>query len=272
MSTVFHDFNKPHEAKIHETIFDPLSRPFSRQSDRSRPANNDSRMGIFSDTKIPWNHFGKKLRLYFSKEEIDRGGDLFQVLMRKVREQVPEFNGVLAYNDQTGRQVILYGDADVRQALHQQRGKLKLYSSVQPDKGYIAAADMARSARSHTLATHRTIASPSSVDTNYNYRHAERQPTPQFNGPQSPYPTYGSRAPPPPRTAAPSPGGYSYSAYGYNQPLLYGMPPHNLLLAHFLTAGHYPFSRFNFIGPNKGAYGAYPYKSYYNRGGWGAMW
>ncbi|KAI6213521.1 hypothetical protein M3Y94_00160100 [Aphelenchoides besseyi] len=266
MSTIFHDYNKPHEAKFHETVFDPLSRPFSRTSDRSRQ-NNESRMGIFSDTKVPWNHFGKKYRLYFSKDEIDRGGDLFQLLIRKVRDQVPEFQGVIAYNDQTGRQVILYNDADVRQALHQMRGKLKFYSFVQPDKGYIAAADMVRSPRSQSVPPpHSRYSpddrSPSSVDTNYNYRH-EQAPN------QNSYPTYGSR--PPPRNVTPG-AVSSYAGYGYNQPLLYGMPPHNLLLAHFLTAGHYPFSRFTFIGPNKGAFGAYPYKSYYNRGGFGPMW
>lgn len=61
-------------------------------------------MGVFSDNKIPWDHFGKKLKIYFTKDEIDRS-DLYQVLMRKVRDQRPEFQGAIAYNDQTGRQV-----------------------------------------------------------------------------------------------------------------------------------------------------------------------
>jgi hypothetical protein len=71
--------------------------------------------------------------------------------MRKIHEQRPEFNGVIAYNDQTGRQVILYNDTDVRAALHQLRGKLKLYSTVSHDKNYIAAADMVRSPRSQSV-------------------------------------------------------------------------------------------------------------------------
>lgn len=36
-------------------------------------------MGVFSDTKIPWEHFGKRLKIYFTKDEIDRGQDLYQV-------------------------------------------------------------------------------------------------------------------------------------------------------------------------------------------------
>lgn len=71
--------------------------------------------------------------------------------MRKVHDQRPEFQGAIAYNDQTGRQVIIYNDTDIRAALHQQRNKLKLYSTVAQNKGYIAAADMVRSPRSQSV-------------------------------------------------------------------------------------------------------------------------
>ncbi|KAI6189955.1 hypothetical protein M3Y97_00064200 [Aphelenchoides bicaudatus] len=198
---------------------------------------------------------------------------LYQILMRKVRDQRPEFNGAIAYNDQTGRQIVIYNDADIRAALHM-RGKLKLYSTVAYDKNYIAAADMVRSPRSQSVPpNHARFSpeerSPSSVDTNYNYRQNDRNSPSGNPPPQSPYPTYGRQT----ARNAPSPGGISYATYGYGQPLLYGMPPHNLLLAHFLTGGHYPFSRFSWVGPNKyGNFGPYPYRHFYNKGGFGPMW
>jgi hypothetical protein len=191
--------------------------------------------------------------------------------MRKIHDQRPEFQGAIAYNDPHGRQIVIYNDIDIRNALRQQRNKLKIYSTVTQEKGYMAAADM-RSPRSQSVPPFQARyspddRSPSSLDTNYNYR--QDRNTPQ-QSPQTPYPTYGSRLP---RNAAASPGGVTYASYGYGQPLLYGMPPTNLLLAHFLTGGHYPFTRISWVGPNKfHNFGPYPYRHFYNKGGFGPMY
>uniref|UniRef100_A0AC34Q8G0 PB1 domain-containing protein n=1 Tax=Panagrolaimus sp. JU765 TaxID=591449 RepID=A0AC34Q8G0_9BILA len=108
-------------------------------------------MGIFSDsTRIQWTHFGKKYRLTFTKEEMDYM-DLFDVMMRKIHEERPEFDGLIAYNDQNNRQVIIHGDNDLRTAIAQMKGKLKLYTTL-PERGTLAAADLAgRPHRSHSV-------------------------------------------------------------------------------------------------------------------------
>ncbi|CAD5222793.1 unnamed protein product [Bursaphelenchus okinawaensis] len=250
------EWHRPHEARMHNSLFDTMSRPLSRQSNQSRNQNQNH---SFADTKIPWDHFGKKLRIYLTKQDLERAGDLFQVILSKVREQIPNFQGVLAYNNYGGRQVILYNDADVRRALHEMGQKLKLYSTVVPDKGYIAAADI-RGSRSQSVPPPQNRYSPegrapSTVDSNYQYRPQNYGPPPR---------------PPPPQT----PGGVSYShTQTYGHPLQYGLPPNNMLLAHFLTGGHYPFTKFSWIGPNKyHNFGPYPYKHFYNKGGWGPSW
>lgn len=98
------------------------------------------------------------------------------------------------------------------------RGKLKLYSTVTPDKGFIAAADMVRSPRSQSVPPVQSRyssdeRSPSSMDTNYNYRQQDRNSPNGQPSSQSPYQTYG-RYP-----HSPSPGGVSYITHTYGQPL-----------------------------------------------------
>ncbi|CAD5232179.1 unnamed protein product [Bursaphelenchus xylophilus] len=253
----YEEWHRPHEARFHNSVFDTVSRPLSRQSsNQSRNQNH-----AFADTKIPWDHYGKRLRIYLTKQEIERGGDLFQLVLNKAREQIPNFQGVLAYNNYGGRQIILYNDADIRRALHEMGQKLKLYSTVVPDKGYIAAADI-RGGRSQSVPPQQNRYSPegrapSSMDSNYQYRDRSQHP---------------QGAPPPRPPYTPGSGSYVHSQ-SYGQPLLYGMPPQNMLLAHFLTGGHYPFTKFSWVGPNKyHNFGPYPYKHFYNKGGWGPSW
>uniref|UniRef100_A0AC35GVR4 Uncharacterized protein n=1 Tax=Panagrolaimus sp. PS1159 TaxID=55785 RepID=A0AC35GVR4_9BILA len=62
-------------------------------------------MGLFSDsTRIQWTHFGRKHRLNFSKEEVEYM-DLFEAMMKKIYNERPEFDGLVAYNDHNNRQV-----------------------------------------------------------------------------------------------------------------------------------------------------------------------
>ncbi|KAH7721615.1 Protein W07B8.3 [Aphelenchoides avenae] len=271
---------KPHEARIHETIFDSLSRPFSRagRREQGQPTPADPRMGVFSDVKIPWNHFGKKHRLYFNRNEIDRA-DLFDLLMRRVHEAQPNFQGVLAYNDYSGRQVLIENDGDIRHAVQSMGNKLKIHTTVAPERGYIAAADMAQRGPSRSQSVPPTHSrhspmgdrSPSSLDSNFNYRSYDRQSA------QSPI-SNGNRQVQVPGTPLPPGYSYSYSSVGPAPgPLLYGMPPHNALLSHFLLGGHYsPFYRGSWIGPSKYLYNWGPHwagghKGYY-RAGWGPVW
>ncbi|KAE9551064.1 hypothetical protein FO519_005731 [Halicephalobus sp. NKZ332] len=252
-------------------------------------------MGIFSDsTRIQWNHFGKKYRLSFSKEEMDYM-DLYEAMTKKIRDERPEFDGLIAYNDNNNRQVIIRNDNDLRNAIHQMKGKLKLYTTL-PERGTLSAADIAgRPHRSHSVPPPNSRYSPvhdhrapSSLDTNYRtYDRQHRQHTTSFEAPAQRYDrsnsferrsrtgghspdshssnSYNNRAMTGYRPGPPGPPGYSYaySSYGnaatpYTQPLLYGMPPSNLLLNHFLTGGHFPLHAHayaarsgTFIGPNK---------------------
>lgn len=99
------------------------------------------------------------------------------------------------------------------------------------------------------------------MDSNYHYREQQQQHhSPQNFPPPTPGPFGGN--------------GYSHSVtHSYNQPIANGMPPHNPLLYHFLTGGHYPFTKFSWVGPNKyHNFGPYPYKHFYNKGGWGPSW
>uniref|UniRef100_A0A1I8AGU8 KHA domain-containing protein n=1 Tax=Steinernema glaseri TaxID=37863 RepID=A0A1I8AGU8_9BILA len=50
--------------------------------------------------------------------------------MRKVKESCPDFGDLIAYNDLCGRQIVLRGDNDLRTAIHETKGKLKIYTTV----------------------------------------------------------------------------------------------------------------------------------------------
>jgi hypothetical protein len=266
---------KPHEARIHETLFDNLSRPFSQATDRQRKRNDQTMSGTFADVKIPWNHFGKKQRLYFSRNEMERA-DLYDLLKRRVHEIQPAFQGVLAYNDHSGRQVLIESDASVRHAIQSMGSRLKFHTTVAPDKGYLAAADLARGpSRSQSVPPVRSRftpvgedRSPSSLDSNYNYRSYDRQAQIQTPGSNSGRQLNTLAA------GTPLPPGYSYQYASYGQPLLYGMPPHNMLLSHFLTAGHMPFYKGSWIGPSKYLYNWGPHWGHhkYHKSGWGPVW
>ncbi|KAK0408836.1 hypothetical protein QR680_004192 [Steinernema hermaphroditum] len=286
----YHSYHHEPSRNVHSNIFDTLSKPMSMMLD------DKEGMGIFSEQKIQWNHFGKKYKFGFTKEEMDYM-DLYDVLMRKISEERPEFDGLLAYNDLQGRQLIIRNDADLRAAIHQLKKNVKIYTTV-ADKGYMAASDIARPpTRSHSVPpTDRSYSpryspqnnrSPSSADSQYRSydRHTSRsrspQPVVQYPNSVSPrsdqsghHQIVEHRPPYPPGYS------YSYSQYGPYQhhppagPLAYGMPPHNFLLSHFLTGGHYPFYHRggSWIGPNKyHNFGGWNGRGYY-KSTWGPVW
>uniref|UniRef100_A0A0K0FXD4 PB1 domain-containing protein n=1 Tax=Strongyloides venezuelensis TaxID=75913 RepID=A0A0K0FXD4_STRVS len=128
--------NQKREAYIHDRIFGTLGRPLSRMADE-----NDMGMGIFDDIKVTWNHFGRKYKFHFKKDELSYI-DVFDNLMRKISIERPDFEGSIAYHDKHGRQIVITNDVEMRHALKENNNKLKIYTTVQNDKGYIAAADL----------------------------------------------------------------------------------------------------------------------------------
>ncbi|EPB75853.1 hypothetical protein ANCCEY_05054 [Ancylostoma ceylanicum] len=105
---------------------------------------------MFSGRKVKWNHFGKKYALRISDYELDYA-DLYDAFMKKVHEVRPDFEGAIAYIDQYGRQVIVNSDKDLRDALNQSKGKLKLHTTL-ADGQVLSAAEMAgRQTRSHSV-------------------------------------------------------------------------------------------------------------------------
>ncbi|VDK51376.1 unnamed protein product, partial [Cylicostephanus goldi] len=96
---------------------------------------------MFSGRKVKWNHFGKKYALRFSDYELEYA-DLYDAFMKKVHEIRPDFEGAIAYIDQYGRQVIVNNDKDLREALSQSKGKLKLHTTL-ADGQILSAAEVA---------------------------------------------------------------------------------------------------------------------------------
>ncbi|CAI5451492.1 unnamed protein product [Caenorhabditis angaria] len=276
------------EKYLHEKVFDTLGRPLSRAASRqSKEPNSTSPFAMFSGRKVKWNHFGKKHSLRFSDYEMEYV-DLYDALLKKIREIRPDFEGDLAFIDLYGRQVIVTSDKDIREAITQSKGKLKLHTTLR-DGAVISAADMAeaarRPARSQSVPPERT----------YN-TYPQRSPSSMDSAPATDY--YRSRAmsPPPMSTTnshSPKPigevvkttyshhgslsgySGYPGLKYPYSQSILYGMPPHNNMLWRFL-ANPFPFghhqSRGTFIGPNKyHHFGGYQH-AYNHWGGPGPVW
>ncbi|TKR70286.1 hypothetical protein L596_022328 [Steinernema carpocapsae] len=293
--TIEMSFHREPSKNVHSNIFDTLSMPFTQMME------DKEAMGIFSDQKLQWNHFGKKYKLSFTKEEMDYM-DLYDVLMRKITDERPEFDGLIAYNDLSGRQIIIRNDSDLRGALHHLKNKLRIYTTL-TEKGYMAATEISNSrppTRSHSVPpTDRSYSpryspqdhrSPSSMDSQYrSYDRRSRSPQPVVQTPNSVSPRSGSDGsgyhqvvPHQP----PYPPGYTYSYSQYGPyanghlphpapgPLAYGFPPHNFLLSHFLTGGHYPFypRGGSWIGPNKyHNFSGWNGRGYY-KSGWGPAW
>ncbi|PAV77536.1 hypothetical protein WR25_03001 isoform A [Diploscapter pachys] len=217
------------EQRLHEKVFDTLSRPLSR-------ASGDD---MFNGKKVRWNHFGKKYALRISDYEMEYA-DLYDAFMKKVHEARPDFEGQLAYINPMGQQVIVQNDKDMRDAIQAMKGKLKLHTTIR-EGTVLAAADMlGRPARSQSVPPERSY---------HNYPPANsRSPSSMDSAPA----TYRPRATSPPpmsdsqpreivKTTASYAGRYKgltgmpywggKVGYGpYSQSIVYGMPPHNPML------------------------------------------
>uniref|UniRef100_A0A914YPH3 PB1 domain-containing protein n=1 Tax=Panagrolaimus superbus TaxID=310955 RepID=A0A914YPH3_9BILA len=230
-------------------------------------------MGIFSDTlKIQWKHFGHKYRLSLTKEDID-APDVFEVLMKKVNAECPNFEGLIACLDYNNRQLIIKNDADLRRTLERTKDKLKIYTTL-PERGSLPAVDFTanRVCRSYSVPPKGCPTSPPAQPITNNSEAEEqsespeataaavavtspRQHTPLSRGNRSNSSfmrrnrhSFRSGLPPPTSASHHSMAGYnpmhypmgyhqSYSSYN-NAPG--SVPPINMMLNHVLTGGRYP--------------------------------
>uniref|UniRef100_A0A915PUA4 PB1 domain-containing protein n=1 Tax=Setaria digitata TaxID=48799 RepID=A0A915PUA4_9BILA len=80
------------------------------------------------DLKIKWNHHGHKYKLILTQQELAED-DVFEILLRKIRRQRPDFNEVLASYDKHGSENIVATDNEFRQLLPLRKGEhLKVYT------------------------------------------------------------------------------------------------------------------------------------------------
>uniref|UniRef100_A0A914QN19 PB1 domain-containing protein n=1 Tax=Panagrolaimus davidi TaxID=227884 RepID=A0A914QN19_9BILA len=245
-------------------------------------------MGIFSDTvKVQWKHFGHKYKLPLTKEDIN-SEDVFEILMKKVNTECPNFEGLIACLDYNNRQLIIKNDADLRKALENRKDKLKIYTTLQergslptvdyignrvcrsysvPPKGCQVSPPAQPTSATNNPETEQASESPdaaaAAATTSATAAASPRQHTPLSRGNRSNSSfmrrnrhSFRSGLPPPTSashtgyTPMPHPMGYhqSYSSYN-NAPG--GVPPINMMLNHVLTGGRYP--------PLHPAYGSRPF-------------
>ncbi|VDM77875.1 unnamed protein product [Strongylus vulgaris] len=181
--------------------------------------------------------------------------------------------------------MIVNSDKELRDALSQSKGKLKLHTTLTDGKVISATEIAGRQMRSHSVppAVDRgyqsyppaNSRSPSSIDsatTSFRNRTLSPPPTPLTTHQKQPPLPLG------PGIQMKPPGyGYSYSTYGpYSQNLVYGMPPHSgMLLSTFCRFLESPFPfdyHRSFVGPNKYHHFGGPWGGYKNYSGWGSVW
>ncbi|KAK0408833.1 hypothetical protein QR680_004189 [Steinernema hermaphroditum] len=243
-------------------------------------------MKFFGDHKIHWIHFGKKHKFSFSKEDVDSDG-LFEILMRKVKETCPDFGDLIAYNDLCGRQIILRSDTDLRTAIHQAKGKLKIYTTVSDSADSKNDSKM-NSAEPETLKKpKRSQSVPPMTKPSLDLQRlsmgprqsrltvgGEPQQTQSFRRisrlrSRDPISPSSDRSQSRVSMMSYSPS-YSYGPIPMPRPVNYGYPPPNFLLGLFLTGGHLPFyGRDPFLGIHQG-FGGWNGRGYYNTA-WGPV-
>ncbi|KAF8387007.1 hypothetical protein PRIPAC_76149 [Pristionchus pacificus] len=288
------------EDVIHSTVFDSLSRPLSRSSDRNQKQQQQQQqqelrrvdthslarsepiddMGLFNGNRVRWNHFGKKYTLRISDYEMEYA-DLYDAFMKKIYEVRPDFEGRIAFIDNYGRQSLISTDSELREALAAAGGKLKVHTML-TDGSVVAAADLVKSRRSQSV--------PPPQDRAYHtYPPNSRSPSSLQSAPIQPYrrrtltpppviesPTSASKGPVVPyhQMQVPPPGyTYKYTTYGpsYTQPILYGMPPTNGMLMRFLLNPYSMGYTRSWVGPYKyGHWGGW--NGRYATSGWGPIW
>uniref|UniRef100_A0A914HLF8 PB1 domain-containing protein n=1 Tax=Globodera rostochiensis TaxID=31243 RepID=A0A914HLF8_GLORO len=127
---------KPHECRIHEAVFDTLSKPIHSTNDkrthRSRsspsPLKGRNQQQNGHRLHITWNHFGQKAKFHLDPN----CRDLFEALHRSVHEELPNFRGNLAFKDYDKREVLIRCDRQIREAAASSRGgnRLHIYTTL----------------------------------------------------------------------------------------------------------------------------------------------
>uniref|UniRef100_A0A915ATM4 PB1 domain-containing protein n=1 Tax=Parascaris univalens TaxID=6257 RepID=A0A915ATM4_PARUN len=241
-------------SKFHSTLFGPRRQSFDL-------------MGNGTDVKIKWNHYGLKHKIIISQAEI-ANDDLYEVLLRKIRQQRPEFDGMLAYFDSQGNQVIFASDKELREIIRHNKGRIKIYTIRPP-------------LRNNEL-THPKRSQSVPLEYRSRLNRSQRPPSTLQDAPPPYYGRYGgylmnslSEIPfPIAYPQVPPPGyTYTYTTYTpYGQSIVYGLPPRSMMMRSFLCSP-FPFSGYHrswVVGPKFYGHGGWGGK--YRRGGYNCGW
>ncbi|VDP16998.1 unnamed protein product [Onchocerca flexuosa] len=87
------------------------------------------------ELKVKWNHHGRKYKFILTQQELAQD-DAFEILLRKIRRQLPDFNDVLASYDKHGSENIVATDNEFRQLILLGKGRLKMYTVRRCMYGY----------------------------------------------------------------------------------------------------------------------------------------
>uniref|UniRef100_A0A9J2PKM9 PB1 domain-containing protein n=1 Tax=Ascaris lumbricoides TaxID=6252 RepID=A0A9J2PKM9_ASCLU len=214
-------------------------------------------MGNGTDVKIKWNHCGLKHKIIISQAEI-ANDDLYEVLLRKIRQQRPEFDGMLAYFDSQGNQVIFASDKELREIIRHNKGRIKIYTIRPPPRNN----ELIHPKRSQSVP----------LEYRSRFNPSQRPPSTLQDAPPPYYGRYGGylmnslseirfpiaypQVPPPGYT-------YTYTTYTpYGQSIMYGLPPRSMMMRSFLCSP-FPFGGYHrsWVGGPK----------FYGYGGWGGQ-
>ncbi|KAM3717921.1 Ketol-acid reductoisomerase, chloroplastic [Dirofilaria immitis] len=198
------------------------------------------------DLKVKWNHHGRKYKFILTQQELIQD-DVFEILLRKIRLQLPDFNDVLASYDKHGSESIIATDNEFRQLILPGKGHLKMYTVrrclyAHPFKSHSIPFDIARLKRLPLRSTSCLREPPPS------YRESQNDAMLQIHNSYHTLPHWGSN----PFSHISSPNFcciYTHydTAIGsrrYGQSLIYGYPPqssmiHNFLCSPFPFGGHH---------------------------------
>uniref|UniRef100_A0A0R3S5W3 PB1 domain-containing protein n=1 Tax=Elaeophora elaphi TaxID=1147741 RepID=A0A0R3S5W3_9BILA len=202
------------------------------------------------DLKVKWNHHGHKYKFILTKQELAQE-DVFEILLRKIRRQLPDFNDVLVSYDKHGSESIVATDNEFRQLVLAGKGHLKMYTvrrclHTHPFQSYSIPLDIARLKRLPLRSNSCLRGPPPS------YRESQKDAMRQIHNSYHSLPRWGIA----PLYYVPSSSfGYACAHYEtaistgtcstrYGQSLIYGYPPqssmmHSFLCSPFPFGGHY---------------------------------
>uniref|UniRef100_A0A1I8EU72 Uncharacterized protein n=1 Tax=Wuchereria bancrofti TaxID=6293 RepID=A0A1I8EU72_WUCBA len=199
------------------------------------------------DLKVKWNHHGHKYKFILTKQELAQD-DVFEILLRKIRRQLPDFNDVLASYDKHGSESIVATDNEFRQIIRLSKGHLKMYTVrrclyAHPFRSHSIPLDIARLKRLSLRSTSCLRGPPPS------YRESQKDAMLQIHNSYHTLPRWGIT----PLSHMPSSNfGCACAHYDtainstatrngrYGQSLIYGYPPQSSMMHSFLCSP-FPF-------------------------------